>query len=345
MGSPVSPIVANLFMEHFEQQALQTALVRPRLWKRYVDDTFTICKKDQVTTFIDHINGVDECIKFTSELETEGGEIAFLDSLVKHMPDGSLRLSVYRKPTHTNQYLNFLSHHPLHQKLGVIRTLNHRCETIVTSEEDRTKEKGLLKDALKKCGYPDWAFRERKRTEANTGQETGGGEKDRKHLVVLPYAQGVSEKLCRVFKKHNTNVAFKPERTIRNMLVAPKDKPPRDSACGVVYKIECGGCDSEYIGETGRQLGTRLKEHRKSLATGTLASAVSEHSMREGHPIDWDSVKIIDRESVDIPRKVREAIHIRRRQPQMNRDGGLELPRVYDCVIQPVLPPSGAVHD
>ena len=37
MGSPVSPIVANIFMEHFEEIALDS---RFRLWRRYVDDFF-----------------------------------------------------------------------------------------------------------------------------------------------------------------------------------------------------------------------------------------------------------------------------------------------------------------
>lgn len=54
--------------------------------------------------FTDHINSVDECIKFTSEAESESGQIAFLDSLVTRQPNGTLRLSVYRKPTHTNQF-------------------------------------------------------------------------------------------------------------------------------------------------------------------------------------------------------------------------------------------------
>ena len=42
MGSPVSAVVANLYMEHFEQIAFNSVLHRPRLWKRYVDDTLCI---------------------------------------------------------------------------------------------------------------------------------------------------------------------------------------------------------------------------------------------------------------------------------------------------------------
>ena len=161
MGSLVSPIVANLYMEHFEQLALSTAPVAPRVWKRYVDDTFTICPKDAVEGFTDHLNNISTHIKFTRELEKDSS-IAFLDSLVKRNENGTISVSVYRKPTHTNQYLNFDSHHPLNQKLGVVHTLYHRCESIVTTDPEKTKEKQLIAKSLTSCGYPKWTLREKK---------------------------------------------------------------------------------------------------------------------------------------------------------------------------------------
>ena len=59
MGSPISPIIANLFMEDLETRALNTSQHPPSLWKRYVDDTLTIIKKDHKDTFLDHINSID----------------------------------------------------------------------------------------------------------------------------------------------------------------------------------------------------------------------------------------------------------------------------------------------
>ena len=59
MGSPVSPIVANLFMEYLEQKAKGTATNLPRLWLRYVDDTFVIQKEEHRENFLEHINSVD----------------------------------------------------------------------------------------------------------------------------------------------------------------------------------------------------------------------------------------------------------------------------------------------
>ena len=56
MGSPISPIVANLFMEDFEKRALASAPIPPKRWDRYVDETFTIIQKIHVDVFTDHIN-------------------------------------------------------------------------------------------------------------------------------------------------------------------------------------------------------------------------------------------------------------------------------------------------
>ena len=67
MGSPVSPVLANLYMESFEDRALSSAVNPPRWWKRFVDDTFVILKKDHKEEFLHHINSVDPSIQFTTE--------------------------------------------------------------------------------------------------------------------------------------------------------------------------------------------------------------------------------------------------------------------------------------
>ena len=56
MGSPVSAYVANLYMEFFEELALRRAPAGPRIWKRYVDDKFTIVKKVDVDELLVHLN-------------------------------------------------------------------------------------------------------------------------------------------------------------------------------------------------------------------------------------------------------------------------------------------------
>ena len=77
MGSPISPIIANIFMEAFEQRAIATALHPPRVWRRYVDDTWVI-QQEHRQQFLQHINTVDVSIQFTVEEAKEDGSIPFL---------------------------------------------------------------------------------------------------------------------------------------------------------------------------------------------------------------------------------------------------------------------------
>ena len=100
MGSPISPIVANLYMEDFEMGALNTASQPPLMWKRFVDDTCVIIKAPQQQGFLHHINSIDKNIQFTSEEPRPDGAIPFLDILLTPGEDGKITTSVFRKPTH-----------------------------------------------------------------------------------------------------------------------------------------------------------------------------------------------------------------------------------------------------
>ena len=112
-------------------------------------------KKGEIDNLTEHLNTIDPTgnIKFTYE-EEEEGRIPFLDTLIIRKPDGSTKLCIYRKKTHTDQYLQFTSHHPLHQKLGVIRTLLDRKDSLITEDEDKRAEEKKLEIALTNCGYP-----------------------------------------------------------------------------------------------------------------------------------------------------------------------------------------------
>jgi len=95
-------------MEQLERKLSATVPedLRPKLWKRYVDDTLEVIKRgivDKLTEFFFNNSDDSGSIKFTYEVETEG-QLVFLDLLLKRTNSGGLKLSVYRKPTHTDQY-------------------------------------------------------------------------------------------------------------------------------------------------------------------------------------------------------------------------------------------------
>ena len=100
MGSPVSPIVANLYMESFEHRAITSAVNPPMLWERYIDDTFVILQQSHKEEFLQHIHSLDPFIIFTAEETRPDGSMPFLDTLITTQNDGTLTTSIYRKSTH-----------------------------------------------------------------------------------------------------------------------------------------------------------------------------------------------------------------------------------------------------
>ena len=135
------------------------------------------------------------------------------------------------------------------------------------------------------------------------------------------------------------------------MLVHPKDKMELKKTTNCVYEIPCKSCSQSYIGETKRQFGTRLNEHkleadkageatftrskRKESLTEMNKSAITDHVARENHIIDWENAKILDKEENKKARWIKEAIWIRSKGNTMNRDGGTYLlSNIFDPLLK-----------
>ena len=107
MGGPASSTTREIYVKAHESTAISTALHPPIVWESFADDVCSILKRTHLENFFHHINNLHQNIKFTME-EESNGELAFLDTLLKR---NNGKISVYRKPTHTDQYLNYSPHH------------------------------------------------------------------------------------------------------------------------------------------------------------------------------------------------------------------------------------------
>ncbi|KAK8778177.1 hypothetical protein V5799_020483 [Amblyomma americanum] len=152
MGASISVTAANLTMEAIESKALNSFKPRPKVFLRYVDDCFCILNKQNLQSFLDHLNATEPSINFTVE-EEMNGSIPFLDINVKRAAC-RLSFSVFRKPTHSGRYLDFESSHPLAHKRSVISSLLNRARNVCADPESFSNELKVIKKDLERNGYP-----------------------------------------------------------------------------------------------------------------------------------------------------------------------------------------------
>ncbi|KAK2174117.1 hypothetical protein NP493_827g00018 [Ridgeia piscesae] len=173
------------------------------------------------------------------------------------------------KPTHTDQYLNFKSHHPLTHKRSVVCTLTYREQQYVTTAEDRKSELAHVHNALRANGYPEWALAP---PPSSAKRPPSMNNNPRRPMLGLPYVAGLSEQLGRIYKSRNIHIYYKLVNTLRSMVVHPKDKTPKEHRCGTIYNITCD-TDSSI------EIQKRFKEHTNL----DKPTGVGDHCRATGH--------------------------------------------------------------
>jgi hypothetical protein len=101
-----------------------------------------------------------------------------------------------------------------------------------------------------------------------------------------------------------------------------------------VYRIPCE-CRKVYVGQAGRSIETRCKEHMRHICLDQLEkSVVAEYSVNTGHQIDFSNITILDRTLGYMDRIVKEAIHIRLNRENFNRDNGFNLSQAWFLITR-----------
>ncbi len=329
MGSPVSAVIANLVMEDVEQRALASAPVRLSFWKRFVDDIISAVSRNDIDILLQHLNSIEPSIQFTVERETNG-DLAFLDLNVYRTIEGKLETAVYRKPTHTDKYLSYNSHHPVSHKKSVAKTLLQRAKHLPSNSDSQANEREYVLNILRENNYPKDFLKNCLNPSACRNQNNSEGDISIKGYAVVPYIQGVTEPIKRILSNCNIKVTLKPYLTLGHIFAKPKDPIPTNQKTHAVYSIPCNDCEKEYLGQSKRQFGTRLKEHQKAVSTLNKGkSALAEHVCDTKHAIAWENSKIITTNNRYGQRRCLEAWHINMNQHALNRDDGSYLPQEY----------------
>ena len=350
MGSPLGPVIANIFMVELEKRLIPTMSDKISLWFRYVDDTFTFIKKGQVDNVIEILNGFHENINFTFEKEAENS-ISFLDVKVIKKLDGSFDTDIYRKKTDTNVYLSWKGFAPRAWKIGTLKGLIRRAFTVCSTNEYRENEVTFLKKIFTKTnGFPSKVVSKViKDVRDKMANETVLNPvvdpipvpsiPNVRHLeaaavdaqssndvctpfMCLPYKGQQGEEIVRKFKdvllKSIPN--YVQPRIIYTgkklgSFFRVKDKIPKEHESNLVYAFKTEEV-RDYIGETKVRYGSRTHEHTDT----DKASAVYKHKVENGLEITDSNFEIVDKgfpRTVD--RKLAEALYVKELDPVLNR--------------------------
>jgi hypothetical protein len=330
MGSPISPIVAELFMQNLEDKVIKTNR-HIRFWRRYVDDACSIVNGRKVEELLHNLNSFHASIQFTLEREIDG-KLNFLDTTIYEKADRSIGYCVHRKATHTNKYLNFSSFHPMAHKIGVIDTLLTRAFRL--SDEAHLSEEIIHTiDILENNGYPEKLLLKRLKHVKDKVNAPSNLPKTNQSRIILPWTGPVTSKITKFLKKNlQVELGFYPGIKLCRILCNAKEKQKK-VICGV-YSIKCANCPSVYVGETGRDVMIRIGEHQQDIRRAAIRkSPVAFHMHENGHELDIQSHKIITQERRKYYRKFKEAIYIKQALEKMNTSKGMPISPFWSSTL------------
>ena len=345
MGSSLSPVLANIYMEFFETELMKDIPMDliPVLWLRYVDDVFCIYEDmSKLEHFLELLNGIRPSIQFTYELSRTDKvarnlpdlpdnvieTIPFLELNVMRLVNGNFTFSIYRKPCHAGNFIHAFSYQPRSHKSSVIRSQFLRayrfCDTQFLKNEVHT-----IKQSFLVLGYTS-KFIEECRLSAHKGRRQEIQKGNLLALDELPFASHVSkhtekseplatltlvyhprtEKLKPRLHEMGIRLAFSTNSTLRQQL---KHKSTTCDPQGSVYVVNCRDCTKVYVGQTGKHVEDRMLEHsRGPNYNSSSVGAMHTHSTSMGHEMDLDNPTNVFRSDCNYTRSAVEAalIHV-----------------------------------
>ena len=279
MGSPLAPLLAEWFIANIENKLLESDIIfKPLFYRRYVDDIFAVFKSvDDRDAFFNLLNDSHRNLTFT--METTTGFLPFLDIEIL-INDGKFETRVYRKPTNTKVLMNFNSNAPIKWKKSLVNYMLLRALRLSSSAEFFESEVAEIRDILFKNSYPSYMINELickfiSHNKFDLDNFKRGVVKpiinmDNSDLKTIyfkiPYygrpSRNLQRRIQEQLSKYGIDIRAAFSTTKVSSYFCLKSQCSIFFKAGVVYKFTCSRDEGiSYIGETRRQLFTRISEH------------------------------------------------------------------------------------
>jgi len=336
MGSPLSPVIVDIVMQDLGKRVLETFNFNIPFYYRYVDDLVMAVPTSKIEVVIETFNSYHSSLQFTTEIGHK--TINFLDTTII-IKNNRILFDWFHKTTFSGRYLSYLSQYPLSQKKGTIVGLVDRI--FLLSHPEFQKNLAFIIKVLLENDYPlGFIFNTIRsrikslingKTMQQNNNQNNEPNNNTKIWFTVPYIKPTSDKFKNIINGLVPRVSFYSMNKLSRLIKAQKNSLPKCANMNVVYKINCKDCDASYVGQTGRQLKTRISEHKNHINRNTSAlSVITEHRLHENHGFDWERVEILDVERNFNKRIVPEMIHIKYQKNGINLQTDTEsLDRAY----------------
>ena len=273
MGSPLSPIISEIFLQQLELQHIEQIKQQFNIifYGRYVDDIFiiyddTLDNSDKIT---EHFNNLHPKLKFTLEKENKNS-LNFLDLTIKRIKYHNniiFNFNIYRKPTTSELSINFNSFHPNNHKWANFHYLLNRLNNIPLSKNNYNREFRVILYIAKCNNFPInkvISLNNKIKVKLNNKKFTTLYNKpaQKKNWATLTYCGPISDKINKVFNNSNINIGFKNNNYIQNKLKNMDHTTEKMNSSGI-YELKCK-CKTKYIRKTSRKFKQRYQEHKYS---------------------------------------------------------------------------------
>ena len=350
MGSPLGPTFANFFMAEVENRALENIPVRPSLYCRYVDDIFTICEDDVFETLTHELELISG-LSFTP-IDAVDNRLPFLNVLVEEV-NGTLKTTVYRKPTDQGTCMNASGESPNQYKLSVIKGFLFRAKTLNSDRKDMLLEISRAKQILINNGYSNTLidgeirnFLKHESVQKQVLPEIKHNVYYRNFMNTRYKSEEIALKKiiksCVTMKQANNKlnviIYYKTTKTkelfMKNNLLP---KPRELAKSHLVYEFDCqeGEClhlpppEARYTGLTTCTLSRRLSLHLQNGAIKSHFETKHDRKITRDEIVQWTKIRFQER---DVDRlEILEALIILQEDPAINRQytGKMRTLKVY----------------